>query len=76
MEVDRTTVQDASSTYETLETKSLNNEELQRLVLLKQLRVADLQLKEMEKKLGNSSEKIQLDFVGWDGEDAVETFEA
>lgn len=61
--------------YETHETKLLNNEQLQRFVLLKQLRVANLQLKEMKEIPETSCEEIQLDFVGWDAEMPVETFQ-
>ena len=40
--------------YETEETRPLNNAELQRLVLLKQLKVLELKEKKLKKELGES----------------------
>lgn len=55
--------------YESDETKPLTNEQLQRLVLLKQVKVLSLQQKRLE-RLDSQDETLKdvvFDFVGFDG---------
>lgn len=55
--------------HETSETKLLSNEQLQRLVLLKQLKVLTLQqqrLERLEKLVEVDGKEIDFEYIGWD----------
>lgn len=57
--------------HETVETKQLNNEELQRLVLLKQVKVLTLQQQRLERLEGSvrieNEKDVAFEFIEWEG---------
>lgn len=57
--------------HETLQTKLLTNEQLQRLVLLKQVKVLTLQQQRLERLEGSvrieNEKDIAYEFIGWEG---------
>lgn len=78
----KSTNKDVLNQYETPETKSLSNEQLQRFVLLQQVKVLGLKRMKLEHDLqirgvteAEGADKVEFEYINWDPSNNVDSTE-